>query len=187
MPGHTWPGTAMELLGMWLVSMVLMMLPSAVPALWRYRQPLGNTTRVGLGYVFVWTIAGLVTYPLSAVAGQVTPVTSGVVVLAAGVLQFTTWKAHHLACCRRGPWHGRSASAVGGSPWLDGLRLGFHCVCSCAGPMSILLVMGMMDHRIMAGVAGAITLERVLPASQHVERALGIASVGLGCLLILDP
>ena len=37
MPGQTWPGAAASFLGMWVVMMVAMMLPSLVPMLWRYR------------------------------------------------------------------------------------------------------------------------------------------------------
>jgi predicted metal-binding membrane protein len=64
MPGQTWPGAAASFLGMWVVMMVAMMLPSLVPMLWRYRQAVGRTgeTRlgrltalVGVGYFFVWT------------------------------------------------------------------------------------------------------------------------------------
>ena len=38
MPGQTWPGAAASFLGMWVVMMVAMMLPSLVPMLRRYRQ-----------------------------------------------------------------------------------------------------------------------------------------------------
>ena len=37
MPGQTWPGAAASFLGMWVVMMVAMMLPSLVTMLWRYR------------------------------------------------------------------------------------------------------------------------------------------------------
>jgi predicted metal-binding membrane protein len=40
MPGQTWPGAVASFLGMWVVMMVAMMLPSLVPMLWRYRQTL---------------------------------------------------------------------------------------------------------------------------------------------------
>ena len=55
MPGQTWPGAAASFLGMWVVMMVAMMLPSLVPTLWRYRQAgLGRLTAlVGVGYFFV--------------------------------------------------------------------------------------------------------------------------------------
>src|SRR6266550_5802935 len=38
MPGQTWPGAAASFLGMWIVMIVAMMLPSLVPMLLRYRQ-----------------------------------------------------------------------------------------------------------------------------------------------------
>jgi predicted metal-binding membrane protein len=67
MPGQTWPGAAASFLGMWVVMMVAMLLPSLVPMLWRYRQAVGRTgeTRlgrltalVGVGYFFVWIVFG---------------------------------------------------------------------------------------------------------------------------------
>src|SRR5258708_22030317 len=63
MPGQTWPGAAASFLGMWVVMMVAMMLPSLVPMLWRYRQAvdrrgearLGRLRALwGLAYFFVW-------------------------------------------------------------------------------------------------------------------------------------
>src|SRR5882762_825275 len=38
MPGQTWPDVAASFLGMWVVMMVAMMLPSLVPMLRRYRE-----------------------------------------------------------------------------------------------------------------------------------------------------
>src|SRR5437763_17043530 len=73
MPGQTWPGAAASFLGMWVVMMVAMMLPSLVPMLWRYRQAVTRTgdTRlawltalVGAGYFFVWTAFGVAAFPL---------------------------------------------------------------------------------------------------------------------------
>src|SRR5262245_53669645 len=49
MPGQTWPGAAAVFLGMWVVMMVAMMLPSLVPMLWRYRQAVGSTGEARLG------------------------------------------------------------------------------------------------------------------------------------------
>src|SRR6266700_3513590 len=73
MPGQTWPGAAASFLGMWIVMMMAMMLPSLVPMLWRFRQAVGRTgeTRlarltvlVGIGYFFVWTVFGMTVFPL---------------------------------------------------------------------------------------------------------------------------
>jgi predicted metal-binding membrane protein len=122
MPGQTWPAATASFLGMWVVMMVAMMLPSFVPMLWRYRQAVGRTgeTRqgrltllVGVGYFFVWTVLGMAAFPLgvalaavemrlSALARAV-PIAVGVIVLIAGALQFTAWKVHHLAYCRDVP------------------------------------------------------------------------------------
>ena len=88
------------------------------------------------------------------------PIAVGVVVLIAGALQLTAWKARHLACCREAPGRGRTLPADAGTAWRHGLRLGLHCSHCCAGLMAILLVIGVMDLRAMAVVAAAITIER---------------------------
>src|SRR6185369_8739038 len=55
MPQQTWVGAAASFLGMWIVMMVAMMLPSLVPTLWRYRRAVRSTgeTRLGLLTVLV--------------------------------------------------------------------------------------------------------------------------------------
>jgi predicted metal-binding membrane protein len=96
MPGQTWPGAAASFLGMWVVMMVAMMLPSLVPMLWRYRQAVGRTgeTRlgrltmlVGVGYFFVWTVCGMAAFPLGLALARAVPIAVGVVVLIAGTRQ----------------------------------------------------------------------------------------------------
>jgi predicted metal-binding membrane protein len=49
MPGQTWPGVAASFLGMWVVMMVAMMLPSLVPMLRRFRQAIGRQGERRLG------------------------------------------------------------------------------------------------------------------------------------------
>jgi len=111
----------------------------------------------------------------------------GVVVLIAGLLQFTAWKARHLACCREVPAvpaRGRMLPPNAGTAWRHGLRLGLHCSYCCAGLVAILLVIGVMDLRAMAVVAAAITVERLAPAGERVARAIGAVVVGAGLILI---
>ena len=203
MPGQTWPGTAASFLGLWVVMMAAMMLPSLVPMLWRYRQAVGRTgeTRlawltalVAAGYFFVWTMFGMAAFPLGAalaavqmqhpVVARAVPSTVGVAVLIAGVVQLTTWKAHHLARCRTAPGNRRTLPADTGTAWRHGLRLGLHCSHCSAGLIAILLVIGVMDVRAMAVVAAAITVERLAPAGERVARAIGAVVVGAGLLLI---
>ena len=204
MCGQTWAGTAASFLGMWVVMMVAMMLPSLVPMLWRYRQAVRKTGEthlwwltalVGVGYFFVWTVFGMAAFPLGVALAAVEmrqpdlaraiPITVGVVVLFAGALQFTVWKAHHLACCRETPGRDRTLAADVSAAWRYGLRLGLHCSHCCVGLMAILLVIGVMDLRAMAVVAAAITVERLAPAGERVARATGAVLVVAGLCLIV--
>lgn len=208
MCGQRWPGVAASFLGMWVVMMAAMMLPSLVPMLWRYRQAVGRTggtrlgrqtTLVGVGYFFAWAAIGMATFALGAALAalemrlpalaRAVPVVAGVVVLSAGALQFTAWKAHHLARCREMPGHGRGLRGDTGTAWRNGLQLGLqlglHCSCSCAGLMAVLLVIGVMDLRAMAAVTAAITVERLAPAGACAARAIGAVIIGAGLILIL--
>ena len=199
MGGQTWAVAAATFVGMWIVMMLAMMLPSLVPMLWRYRQSVGSTgeTRLdrltalaGVGYFFVWTAFGMAAFPPGvalatiemrqpAVARAV-PIAVGVVVLIAGFLQFTAEKARHLACCRE-----TSATFPADAGALRyGVRLGLHCMGCCANLMAILLVIGVMDLRAMAVVATAISVERLAPAGERVARVIGAVIVGAGLLLI---
>jgi predicted metal-binding membrane protein len=112
------------------------------------------------------------------------PIAVGVVVLIAGALQFTAWKARHLACCREAPGRGRTLPPDAGTAWRHGLRLGLHCSYCCAGPMAILLAVGVMDPRAMAVATAAITVERLAPAGERVARGIGVVVVGAGLILI---
>ncbi|MDB4911869.1 MAG: Membrane protein [Gemmatimonadetes bacterium] len=203
MPGQTWPGVAAAFLRMWVVMMVAMMLPSLVPTLWRYRQAVGRTAEtrlarltalVGVGYFFVWTVFGVAAFALGIALtlaemqlpslARAVPIAVGVVVLIAGALQFTDWKAHHLACCREAPGRGCPLRADAGAAWRLGLRIGLHCSCCSATLTAILLVIGIMDMRAMIVVTAAITVERLAPSGERVARALGAVVVVAGLFLI---
>jgi predicted metal-binding membrane protein len=204
MPGQTWPGAAASFLGMWVVMMMAMMLPSLTPMLWRYRQAVGKTGErrlgrltalVGVGYFFVWTMFGMAIFSLGVALAAIemrlpalaraVPIAVGVVVLIAGALQFTAWKARHLARCRETPGDGPSLSGNSATAWRYGLRHGLHCSCCCAGLTAMLLVIGVMDLSAMAVVSAAITVERLAPAGERVARAIGAVVVGAGLLLIV--
>jgi predicted metal-binding membrane protein len=203
MPGQSWRGAAACFLGMWVVMMVAMMLPSLLPMLWRYRQAVGRsghtrlgrlTALVGVGYFFVWAVFGMVIFALGVVLAEVemqlpslsraVPLAVSVIVLAAGALQFTGWKMHRLACCREASGCGRTLPADAGTAWRHGVRLGLDCARCCFGLMAILLCLGVMDLRAMAVVTAAITVERLAPAAEHVARAIGVIVVGAGLFLI---
>jgi predicted metal-binding membrane protein len=204
MPRQTWLGAGASFLGMWVVMMVAMMLPCLVPMLWRYRRAVETrgetplawlTFAVGAGYFFVWTVFGVVTFPVGVAVSELemqlpalsraVPMAVAVVVLIAGVFQFTAWKAHHLACCRDTPRYGFQLQADIGTAWRHGLQLGLDCCYCCAGLMMILLVIGVMDLRMMAVVTVAITAERLAPAGERVARGIGAVTSGAGLVMIL--
>ena len=203
MPGQTWLGAAASFVGMWTAMMVAMMLPSLVFMLRRYRHGVDRsdearlgplTAIVGASYFLVWIVLGMVVFPLGVALAEVemrqpalaraVPIAVGVVVLLAGGLQFSAWKARHLACCREIPKGDRTLPVDAATAWRHGLRLGLHCTQCCAGMMAILLVGGVMDLRAMAVVAAAVNLERLAPIGERVARAIGAIAVGAGVFLI---
>jgi predicted metal-binding membrane protein len=206
MPGQSWPGAAASFLGMWVAMMVTMMLPSLVPMLWRYRQAVERTggasgarlgwliTLVGTGYFLVWAAVGVAVFPIGvALLGVVLrepalarsiPLVSAGVVLVAGFLQLTKWKARRIDYCSDAAGRRRALEADIGTAWRHGLRLGLQCVHSCASLMAISLAMGIMDLRVMALVAAAITAERVAPRGARVAHGIGVVVVAAGLFLV---
>lgn len=105
MPGQTWTEIAGSFVGMWVVMMAAMMLPSLAPMPWRYRQAvrwkgelrLGFLTLLaGLGYLFVWTLFGIAVFPVGVALAtaemqfpslaRAVPILTGTVVLIAGAI-----------------------------------------------------------------------------------------------------
>ncbi|HEU4586087.1 MAG TPA: DUF2182 domain-containing protein [Gemmatimonadaceae bacterium] len=204
MAADSWLGAAASFLGMWVVMMMAMMLPSLVPELLRYREAVGRTggvhpgrlaTLAGTGYFAVWTVVGVVVYVLgtafAALAtchpaiGAVAPIAGGAVICIAGALQFTKWKRQHLACCRAMPGRDRELRASSGAAWRHGLLHGVHCVSGCAGLTAILLVVGVMDLRAMTVIAAAITAERLAPAGERVARVIGVVAIVAGLVFLV--
>jgi predicted metal-binding membrane protein len=203
MPGQTWSGAAVSFIGMWVVMMVAMMLPSLVPMLWRFRHVVRTTSKsrlgwltllVGLGYFFVWTLVGAGVFPIGVALAAIemaqpaltryVPIGVGAVVLFAGALQFTAWKARQLAFCRETPAPGDTLQSDAWTAWRHGLRLGLHCSYSCSGLTAILLAIGVMNVRVMLVVASAISIERFAPDRARVARAIGTIAVATGLSLI---
>lgn len=201
MPGQSWPGAAASFLAMWVAMMVAMMLPSLAPTLWRYRATVRSAARrdwltafVGVGYFFVWTVLGAAVYPFGValsmfamrqpLLARAEPFAVAAVVLIAGALQLTRWKAHRLAGCGEPASFSCRAPSDAGKAWRYGVRLGVDCARCCAGLMAIPLVVGIMDLRVMGVVAVAISAERLAPAGIRVARGVGGASVGAGMVLL---
>lgn len=199
MPGQTWAGAAASFVEMWGVMMMAMMLPSITPMLWRncssFERHRGRmTTLVGCGYFLVWTLLGLIIFAVGAFIAAIEmarpdlaralPAGQGMIVLIAGVLQFTQKKLHHLSFCRdvHPPSGARPPQAWEACRY--GARFGIHCGVSCANLTAIFLVLGVMDLRAMAAATAAITAERLAPARMRLPEAIGAVSILLGLIMI---
>ena len=119
-------GAAAAFVAMWIAMMVPMMLPAVGPVLWRdrdrmamagVRHPGVLSAIAGVGYFLVWAIVGAAAFPVGAISAtalmhepalaRAAPLMVGVTVTMAGAIQLTSWKAHHLAQCRRHSPSGR--------------------------------------------------------------------------------
>ncbi len=205
MPGQTWPGAAASFMGMWIVMMVAMMLPSLVPMLRRYRRADAprrrestrsglRTALVGAGYFFVWSAFGAAAFPIGRRVGSDRDAAPG-----PRACRPDRGRRGH-ADCRRVPVHDvegpspcQLASGAGpegppspgvGAAWRHGVRLGLDCACCCANLMAILLFAGLMDLRAMAVVTAAITIERLAPGGVRAARVIGAVVVGAAILTL---
>ena len=167
--------------------MVAMMLPSFAPTLLRYHRELGGmraslvggrTLLFAVGYAAVWIVISVLLLALNGVTLHTSAGWPGaLVVLAAGIVQLSPWKACRLRACRRG-CVGSSHSVTAGL--VEGCRLGVSCGSSCAPAMAVLLVAGLMNPTAMAVMALAITAERIAPARLGVSRLTGGLAVMAG-------
>lgn len=203
MPDQTLIGAAGSFVGMWAVMMAPMMLPSLAPMLVRYRNAVDGrganllgllTAIVGSGYFLVWTVIGLgvfaIGFPLSAVLmrhsdlSRAVPVSMGLIVIMVGALQSTQWKARRLNCCREMPKRESLLPPNAVTAWRHGVRIGLDCTCCCFELMTILILLGVMDLRLMAVVSAAVSAERLAPNGDVVARVIGWVTVGGGFWLI---
>jgi len=182
MPGQTRLGAALGFEGMWIAMMATMMLPSLVPTLARTRLDV----LASAGYLAVWAAIGVGVYVVGialaqaevrwAILARVIPIGRGVVLVGAGLVQLTVWKARHLQCYREGCL----GVAPPGASWRRGIALGSHCALCCLPFMAVLVVAGMMNLAVIAVTALAITVERVVREPALVARLAGLIVIVAG-------
>ena len=202
MPDQSWPAAVATFLGMWIVMMIAMMLPALAPMLLRYQRAVnavgaprlaGLTIVVAVAYFLVWAAFGLAVYPVGIALAEtvmtrpslarMTPLALGLVVMIAGLLQFSAWKARQLACCRATP--AQDLRADSRTAFRHGLLLGIRCSRCCLGLTAILFSLGVMDLRAMAMVTAAIGLERHSPAGYRLAHLTGALAALAGLWVIV--
>jgi len=166
-------------LGVWIVMMAAMMLPSVAPTVALYatmtrRHGLRRPLLFASGYLIVWGAAGAVAYGLFRLGrgafGDALAWSSGGRWLAGGVLvvaalyELTPLKDVCLEKCRSplgfllGAWRDGSRGAL-----EMGAKHGAWCVGCCWALMAALFALGVMSLAWMAVVAALIALEKTLP------------------------
>jgi predicted metal-binding membrane protein len=190
---------------MWAVMMVAMMTPSAAPMILMFatvnrrrrgqQGPFVPTTVFLLGYLLVWggfsvvaTLAqwGLHTAALlSPMMVSTSPMLGGLLLLAAGIFQWTPLKSTCLTQCRSPlgflmtEWREGAWGAL-----LMGLRHGRYCVGCCWVLMALLFVAGVMNLLWVAAMAAFVLVEKVLPHGQLVGRVVGGMLMLAGLVLL---
>ena len=189
MPGCGWGASAMMFLLMWLAMMVAMMMPSALPMFLRTKRSWASLGGMASGYFIVWLAAGVVLYPLGvelAMAAMrsewfshAVPWLLGATLIAAGAIQFTRWKLTHLLRCRS-PLGCASPCPQAETGFRLGCKQGAACCLCCAAPMTVQLVLGIMNPLVMIVIALVIAAEKLLPWPATVARLVGLSAIIAG-------
>jgi predicted metal-binding membrane protein len=195
---------------MWAVMMVGMMAPSAAPMLLLHARaarqgrlagrPFAATGWFAAGYFVPWLgfslMATIVQWLLERHAlldadmASADTLLGAVVLIAAGVYQWTPLKDACLAQCQSPLGfllsHGGLPAGVRGCLRL-GLLHGAYCVGCCWILMTLLFVVGVMNVLWIALLALLVLVEKLAPWGRWVARIAGVACVAAGAWMISSP
>lgn len=195
------PPPFVAVVAMWWLMMVAMMLPAAAPMVLLYAEvrrreqarghPLAATGTFLAGYLAIWLGFSLVaalaqrlaTGPAMRLAD---PRTAGVILLAAGLYQWSPWKGVCLDRCRAPAaflshhWRGGRFGAL-----RLGLLHGAYCLGCCWLLMALLFVGGIMNLALVAALAVLVAAEKLLPGGPRIARGTGALLVVSGLVLLV--
>lgn len=190
---------------MWAVMMAAMMVPSVAPLILMFARAnrqkgggrvVGSAAILLLGYLLVWTgFSGLATLAqwrlhtaalLSPMMVSTSSVLGGILLVAAGLYQFTPLKRACLVRCRSplsflmSDWREGQWGAL-----VMGLKHGAYCVGCCWILMALLFVAGVMNLLWVAAIAAFILVEKVAPKGETLGCIAGAALIVAGIALIV--
>ena len=190
-------------LGVWVVMMAAMMLPSVAPTVALYSRMTQNRSDllplifVG-GYLVSWAAAGLAAVAIGAVASAIAGsslewdhagrVLAGTTLLVAAVYQVSPLKDVCLGKCRSplgsllGSWREGRVGAL-----RMGAKNGAWCIGCCWALMASLFALGVMSVTWMAVVAGLIAIEKTLPWGRPATYGTSMVMLALGIMLLAAP
>jgi predicted metal-binding membrane protein len=199
----------MLFLAMWLAMMIAMMFPSAYPIVLLFaRVSKGQTSQSNqtqvptwlfvTGYLAIWTFIGGLMYVASLLVrwvgaqvgglGEWGFLGSGIVLIGAGLYQFSPWKGVCLTHCRSPLGfilHRWRSGALGA--WRMGIDHGAYCVGCCWGLMLVMFVMGLMSLVWMGLLTVVIFLEKVTRHGPLLSKVIGGVLISLGVGLLIHP
>ena len=212
MPGMVQPGAwragfALLVFLMWWVMMVAMMLPSVAPTVLLYaallrrsrapRQVPATVAAFLAGYLSAWAgfslAATFVQWRLEA-AGYVSAtmmtlidtLPGAVVLLVAGLYQFTPWKNACLTQCRSpADFIARRRRPGISGAFVMGLDHGAYCLGCCWVLMALLFVGGIMNLYWIVGLTAFVALEKLTPLGVALSRLMGVALVVWGLVILV--
>jgi len=145
---------------------VPMMLPGVAPSVLRLagsgRAALDIPRYIG-SYLSVWALFGVLVFALYRPHGTAT---AGAITIAAGAYELTPMKRRFRDMCRDRP--------------SSGLSLGLCCVGSSVGLMLMMVAYGVMSLVWMAGIAGVVLLQKLVPPRTLYDVPVALAIIGLG-------
>lgn len=200
---HPWTSVDLLLLfAMWAVMMAAMMVPAVAPTVLlmahisRQRQnaPVPRALLFVIGYLSVWTLFSLIAtiaqwqlHRAALISGamQATPLVGGLLLIFAGLFQWTPLKRKCLVHCRSPfAFLMRYWREGGAGAYVMGLRHGVYCVACCWLLMALLFVLGVMNLLWVAALAAFLVMERLTPKGDIVGRVAGFMLVIAGILVI---
>lgn len=193
---------------MWFVMMIGMMTPAVTPTILLYarvgrmaavqQKPFASAGWFAGGYLVAWAGFSLMATAaqvglrdamlLTAMLKSASDPVSGVMLVAAGLNQWSPWKNACLEHCRAPllfiQRHGGFRPQAGASVLL-GFQHGLYCIGCCWALMLLLFVGGVMNIAWIAGLAALVLAEKLWSRGQLLSRAVGAAAVALGLFLIV--
>ncbi len=190
-------------LGVWIVMMGAMMLPSVAPTIALYSRLAEGRVKFGsvafaAGYLLSWAGCGVLAYVVIGVvqgnAGRALSwdrsgrLAAGGMLLIAAIYQLTPLKDACLGKCRSplgfllGSWRDGWGGAL-----LVGARNGLWCVGCCWALMASLFALGIMNVGWMAVVAALIAGEKLLPGRRIATYGTAALLFALGVFLLAAP
>lgn len=190
---------------MWTIMMVAMMVPTAAPMILVYanvnrrrqeqERPYVPTAVFLSGYLLVWTGFSVVATTaqwglheaalLSPMMVSTSPILGGLLLVTAGIFQWTPLKYACLTHCRSPlsflmtDWREGHQGAL-----IMGLKHGSYCTGCCWFLMALLFVAGVMNLLWVATITAFVLVEKTVPRGDLIGRIAGAVLIMAGLVIL---